>query len=72
MNVKELKAILNTYDENTKVMISYKDSWDWIYKSHILNDDVYLDDPYDHGPEDTVEDNGETEGDVLVIKFRLD
>jgi hypothetical protein len=44
MNVKQLKKLLEKFDENTKVMFSYNDHTDYLYKVDLTKDDIYLGD----------------------------
>jgi hypothetical protein len=75
MKIKDLKDLLEKFDENTKVMFSHTDSTDFNYKVNIKKRDIYLDDPTnDHSetPDKYYDDNFDYIGPkVLVFNLNL-
>jgi hypothetical protein len=57
MNVKQLKKLLEKFDENTKVMFSYDDHTGYLYKVDLTKDDIYLDDIACDNMDDELLDN---------------
>lgn len=76
MKVKDLKQLLEKFDENTKVMFSHTDHTDFNYKINVKKRDIYLDDPTsDHSeiPDKYYDDNYDYIGPkVLVFDMCLD
>ena len=76
MKVKDLKQLLEKFDENTEVMFSHTDHTDFNYKINMYVDDVYLDEPTsDHSElsDESYDNNGDYIGEqVLVFNLNLD
>ena len=76
MNVRDLKNLLEKFDENTEVMFSHIDHTDFSYKIKMYVDDIYLDEPTsDHSdiPDKYYDDNFDYIGPkVLVFNLNLD
>jgi hypothetical protein len=80
MKIKELKKLLEKFDENTKVMFKYNDQTDYMYKIDLVKCDVYLDDIVCDNIDDELFDNKKLFNDeceyigkeVLVFHLNLD
>ena len=70
MNVKQLKQLLEQFDENTEIMFNHTDHTDFNYKINMSESDIYLDSPTsDHSdlPDEMYDENYDYIGPQVLI-----